>query len=94
MIVVRLQRLKFALIKARQNKFPLLSQLGQQLFQFAVVPLTGNFIERQVERLFLLLWQIDNGYLRFLNALRAEDGVPLVAADNVACTPVPDDRLN
>jgi ParB-like chromosome segregation protein Spo0J len=69
-------------------------QLSHQFSQFVLVPIALNFIQCQIQGLFLCFVQIYNYTIYFRHTHVKKHLVPLMAADNVPGALVPDDRFH
>lgn len=66
-------------------------QDGRQLF---IVPLTADFVQRQIQGLFVIKGQLHHTDIHFHRAGRHQHFQALVTTNHVARLLVPDDRLN
>ena len=66
-------------------------QNGRQLF---IVPLAADFVQRQIQGLFVLKGQLHHTDIHFHRAGRHQHFQALVTTNHVARLLVPDDRLN
>ena len=83
------------LIKAgREDILSAGGDFGQQGRQLLIVPFAGDFVESNVQPLFVHLGQVNHTDLALLYAQVQKDAQPLVAADHIPCAAVPYDGLH